>query len=403
MTTILRFRAYTFFISLGIILFFFSVLNFVGFIRDALLLPLYNGRTEILECLLLVVAILLIQQGNMYLITEPPVSNEKDDKFRRILFQLGIPVKYSKHSLILLVLLIVLVPVSLLNNSQYFFFALQLSKFILSLIICSLLVQQNVSIINIERVFRFFVYLMCFTLISLLIVNKTGIVTNFDDLVQRNMWCLSASFYIYFFALRRTFVRFSGEASIVLLMAWIASAKLSILLVIISPLLYIFFRKRVDSISTKGVAACVTFGIVVLLPYILPPLLRFEYEDLYILEESRYYISDNVGSLISRIFSVRHLLDNGYLLHALGLGEMRREAALFWGYPVHNLPFQLGYSHGIVGWLISIVMLGFFVKYTRNFYEIIFVVCVMCYLNDVLTVTIICYTLACTHNERLVK
>lgn len=394
LTSVHKSRSHSIYAYGACLLFFVSSLNLIGFLRDATSLPLYDGRTEILECLFLFFAIYLLQHGNMYPTSKSQISCKTYDKIGKILFLLGVPIKNSQYTLILIVLFVVSLPVAMLNNSENFFFSLQLLKLILSLIVITLLLQQNFRIENLERLFRYFVYLMCGTLALLFFLRYLSIFTNVDDLIQRNVWSLSAVFYLYFFSLRLGVARYSFDACVVLLMAWIASAKLSILLVIVSPILYIFYRERINSIALKSVTVISIFGIIILMPYILPILFVFEYTDLYILDEFRYYIPSDIGSLVSRIFGVRHLLDNGYLFYTFGLGEMPTEDVLFWGYPIHNLPLQLALAHGVVGWLISIVILVFFVRYTRNFYEVIMIVCAMCYLNDILTITIVCYMLS---------
>ena len=78
-------------------------------------------------------------------------------------------------------------------------------------------------------------------------------------------------------------------------------------------------------------------------------------DDMIDLEQRRYFINDNIGSLVSRIYSVQILLIQENFLKMFGNNEDAISDFKFWGYPVHNLYMSLIFAHGYLLLLVFIV------------------------------------------------
>jgi len=80
--------------------------------------------------------------------------------------------------------------------------------------------------------------------------------------------------------------------------------------------------------------------------------------DVVVIEEYRYSIPDNLGSLISRLGSLPYTID--YWLESgriFGLGPEKASRLLFWGYSVHNYFASVVAITGIVGVIFSLSLL----------------------------------------------
>ena len=376
----------------AIILFLFVILDFIGFFRDALFLPLYNGRTQIVECGLLLLAISMVQSNFDYPKLYNASQNSIEKKIVNFFCFLGIPHNFNKFAILFFTLACILVPISLINHSPDLFFCLQLSKFFLALVFLSSIKNWNLGFTYVERYLFFFIIVILLILGIIYLIKDSGILSNSYDLMSRNGWALTAVFYHYFFAFKKGFRFFIIILFICLLISFISGSKLALIFNLLSPVCYFLLRKKYGSVLVRGVWAIFLLIFVIIVPYIIPMYFRFNFEDLYVLGNFRYFVQDDIGSLISRVFSVRHLFESGQL-SLLGAGEMPGDAGKFWGYPVHNIIIELGYKHGLVGWLVGLTLATFFVRFSRRVYEIILLISVMMYSNDINSVYVLCFIL----------
>jgi hypothetical protein len=130
-----------------------------------------------------------------------------------------------------------------------------------------------------------------------------------------------------------------------LISALIASTKIFFLL-----LSLLFFINKIKIIkANKKFSLALHFGVI-LFPIFFPYLINFitdiDINDIIELGDNRYFINNNIGSLISRVYSVEYMLEQENFWNIFGNNESSIADVNFWGYPVHNLYFSLAYAHG---------------------------------------------------------
>lgn len=204
--------------------------------------------------------------------------------------------------------------------------------------------------------------------LALLVVAYISSLHDTKDLFSRN------SLPVISIVLRLIFQRLGDHKSarialtVGVVLAILASTKIFILLLF---LLYLSGPLVVRTGRLVGAIKYSCFFLIVLAPFLLPQFVMYQMDVTldYIVElgENRYYINDGVASLISRLFSVYSLVHHeSFLASFFGAGEASIPDLHFWGYPVHNLPLSLIYSHGYTGLLAScsiVMILSRLIKY----------------------------------------
>jgi hypothetical protein len=150
--------------------------------------------------------------------------------------------------------------------------------------------------------------------------------------------------------------------------AAISSTKLFFLLAFIILLInhVQYFNDKSGKIFK--LASTLTHYLIILLPLFIPlaisQLISIEIDDLIEMEKSRYIINDNIGSMVSRIYSMPFMLSSDNFWSLTGNNERALSDLKFWGYPVHNLYLSLAYAHGT---LLLIVLSTFHLAMYRYF------------------------------------
>jgi hypothetical protein len=166
--------------------------------------------------------------------------------------------------------------------------------------------------------------------------------------------------------------------------AIIGSAKIFFLL-----LFALLILNKVKLISSSKFIAVLIPYAVILLPFMIPRIitlaLNIEIDEVIELGKNRFNINDNIGSLVSRIYSVGYTINQINFLTLFGNNESVTSTVLFWGYPVHNLYVALVYSHGFFFLLVLILYnLAIWRFFQRNAgLGLIFGIIVI-YFNDIL-------------------
>jgi|GEM_PF-5451044 len=172
----------------------------------------------------------------------------------------------------------------------------------------------------------------------------------YQDLIQKNSFPIAMLILGEICrqgGMRNEFKRFIVIGAI---SATIAAAKLFFLLAV---LLFIlnrsinFFKK---SPHARGFVSVASHYLIVFSPFIIPHAImhffNINIDDFIEIEDDRYFIDDNIGSLVSRVYSFTYLLAQENFLTVFGSNESAMSQVVFWGYPVHNIYASVAYSHG---------------------------------------------------------
>jgi hypothetical protein len=151
----------------------------------------------------------------------------------------------------------------------------------------------------------------------------------------------------------------------------INSTKGALLLLIALHLLDPIDKALVRRPGIRRLLRLGTLGFAVLSPFIVfhSALLYLgaTLDDFKGLESYRYYINDNITSLISRTISVvltlAHVINSGQWM---GLGQVKAAELTFYGYPVHNYFISAIAMLGVLGALLGLFLLHLFYRVSRE-------------------------------------
>ena len=373
-------------LRLSITLFFAVVGGFIGFLRDAFSLPLYDGRTELVEMAILLMALAFL--GNFALDHQKAIEIKDESIVSKrnsyVIFPiLVIPSRVNLFVYIFLSCTFLLFVNSHINGSNNLFFFLQLVNFVLILLFLNFVSCMSLDKKLMENGLYYLVLMILFSLISVYFLKGSGIFANPTDLLGRNGWAAISVFYLYFVGLKSERSIYFLTVLICVFIGIITSSKLALLFIFIHFVSSLFFSQRHISVALKLTLFCTIFGSIITLPFVMPFIFGFEFESLYVWEQYRWAVLDDLESIISRVFSIRHLLENGSLLTFFGHGEVYLDSDKFWGYTVHNLPIILIYSQGVIGWLIAFILILFVILNTNTFWQVVFLTTILMYLNDI--------------------
>ena len=195
------------------------------------------------------------------------------------------------------------------------------------------------------------VYLVIQSLFFLFNIIHPGV---YQDIIEKNFFpilMLLMSELSRVFSDKKFYKRF---VFIGLISAFIASTKIFFVL-----LSLLFFINKIKIIKlNKKFSLALHYGVIffpIFFPYLIYFITNIDINDIIELGDNRYFINDNIGSLISRVYSVEYMLEQNNFWNIFGNNESSIADVNFWGYPVHNLYFSLAYAHGYLLLLVLFV------------------------------------------------
>ncbi|MDB2464696.1 hypothetical protein N9W55_02920 [Amylibacter sp.] len=336
--------------------FLLVLLGITQYTRDIMALPFYGSRIFIFNLYLLLFGLLLYMQS----------ENQRKIYIKAYIHFLNI----SKSVVFIwasFIFLFISTLSNILNDEQDYFLHLQLLSFIIGFIYFYLIIFNDgiklflrslSAALWVLLIFQSFIYISADTLgLSGEIVSK------------RNGMAYVA---LFFFILHNTYSEGKGrkELLLVVLLALINQTNGVMVLIILYFLNYtssktILRFKTMRFVYPKLVFIAIVlasyYGLYVVLFYI-----GISENELNALEAKRYYIPDNIGSMISRLgsvpFTVETWIQTGNIF---GLGPREASKLLYWGYPVHNYFASLIAISGLLGILFSYIMLSVLYKVSQ--------------------------------------
>jgi hypothetical protein len=138
--------------------------------------------------------------------------------------------------------------------------------------------------------------------------------------------------------------------------AIISSTKLFFVIILAAIAINFLINNHVKSLRGRGLVLLPWYLFLLFSPFLFPLVIEFlfdlEINDLIEIGADRYYIDDNIASLVSRVYSVVYIFSQENILAIFGSGESAMSNIIFWGYPVHNIYASLVYAHGaLVLWI----------------------------------------------------
>lgn len=366
--------------KLSIVLFCIVVGRFVGFFRDSFQLPLYNNRTEIIEMIILSISILLISKSQGWLKPSGSEEAHRENLFKGKAF--GNKIYFNKFAVLFVFTGFLILIVSSHNVSPNYLVSLQAMIFALCLTVASVAYKDwNKYLL---KSLSFSIIFITFLLVFVFLFRNLLTITNAPDLMSRNGWAASSVLYLVIFHQKNRLLKYSGFFLVCCIIAWITGSKLAMLFLLLSLFCRLFHTDFKTTFKFNLFVLIAINSIIIALPYVSLDLVNISFKEVKYLGAYRYFIDDNIESLVSRVFSVRHLIDNGSLFEFFGNGEIYSVEDKFWGYPVHNLLLFFSYSHGIFGTFLYLVIMIFFAYYSRSLLQIIFCALASVYFNDLM-------------------
>ena len=232
------------------------------------------------------------------------------------------------------------------------------------------------------------------------IINEGG----YQDLIQRNSFPMAMLIMSELSRGINNKNLYKNFILIGLISALISSTKIFFLL-----LFLLYFVRKIKFLNSYRIFSIILHYMTVLFPVFLPFLILlltgFEINDVIELGQNRYFINDNIGSLISRIYSVEFMLVQENFWNFFGNNESSIAEVNFWGYPVHNLYFSLVYAHGYL------LLLVFFI-YNFSIYRFIsdnlglglILAFIIIYFNDIIPVlSLLFIPYIISHNKNILS
>jgi hypothetical protein len=152
--------------------------------------------------------------------------------------------------------------------------------------------------------------------------------------------------------------------------AIISSVKLFFILLPLMAIINYLRKKHVKSERNRGFFSLAWYISIVFSPFLIPLFIQYMFNidmgQVIEIGVDRYYIEDNIASLLSRLYSVIFMFHEGSIWTIFGNNESTLSNIIFWGYPVHNLYASLAYSHGMLVFSIFILYNFFIYRFIRH-------------------------------------
>jgi hypothetical protein len=336
--------------------FLLVLLGITQYVRDILALPFYGSRIYIFNIYLLLFGVLLHMQS----VYQRQVCKKAHMHFmnmgKSVVFIWGIFIFLFVNTLS-----------NILNNEQDYFLHLQLLSFIIGFIYFYLIIFNDgikkflrslSTILWVLLIFQSFIYMFS---------NSLGL--SGEIVSNRNGMAYVA---LFFYILHNTYSEGKGrkELLLVILFALVNQTNGVMVLIIIYFLNYIISKTILRFNIIQFFYPKLVFFTMLLASYYGLYVVLFYFgiskNELNALEARRYFIPDNIGSLISRLGSVPFTLETWIQTgNIFGLGPREASKLLYWGYPVHNYFASLIAISGLLGLLFSYIMLSLLYKVSQ--------------------------------------
>jgi hypothetical protein len=357
-----------------IILIIFSnlLLGTTSFIRDMFALPFFGARIHFLNIFLYLPLLYFIIKNKLKFYG----NNSK-----YLLDNLLIP----KEFIIFFLATYLMSLGFLFKEKNDTFFISQILDFLMALFFLKNFIISNdikIFLITINKMLYLFLIIFCFlSIINLLTINNS-----MNQLIQINYFPF-IGFLIYLLSKNYNLKK---EANISLLLTFLlACICLVKAIFIIIPLFY-FLEWIIKKIRNKKLRRYFKFSVLfifLVLPFALPYLVEFflgiSIININLMESNRYFLDDNISSLLSRIFSVTKIINSQNIFTLFGIDLSRENPYLTLGYPVHNLLLAMLIRNGIFGLFAAIALIINFIYLSKhNFFIALFGIICISYFND---------------------
>lgn len=347
-------------------LFVLLIVDSASFIRDLLDLPLYNDIFYFIQILLFV----FLLSSSLFIC--------KLNNVKKIFF---IPIE----SLQFLIFSSLIFSLNLLKIYPNFLLSSQLIQFSLALFFIKNFLKVN----KINLFFQLVNLVLLFYLFFLLILHAIAIFFDleFADYLQRNslpIIALLTYLLAEYYDLKKQ-AKFSLFLCIIL--SVICRTKITLVVLPLFLIINFFLKLKQINSQVRSFICSLMFFFLCILPYILPSLFTIIFNltpsQLQILDSTRYYLNDNLVSLLSRIYSVEFVLNNLKLLSFSGIEFSELVKFKVLGYIPHNLFLSAVINNGFFGGFAIFLLLKIFYRVSKiNFLiGILGIICIN-YFND---------------------
>lgn len=333
--------------------FLIVLFGFTAYVRDILNLPLYGIRILFLDMYLLLFGLC------MYLYTNKQ-RLDANNAYRGLL---------NNKPLIFLISIIFItiylnISLNILNQDSDYFFILQTTNFLLGFFYLYLIISNG----NVDSFFKSLAYALWLMLIFQVSLKTFGLIAGLSGeiLSNRNGIPYIALFFYFFYSLYKK--SNSKNLLILVTLSALINQVNGIFVILLLYLLHYICIKTVLRISfIKAIYIPTIFILFIFGTYFGIDLFLYSFgmspDELYSIEEYRFYLPDNIASIVSRLgsvpFTIRYWLDSGDIM---GLGPTVASSVLFWGYPVHNYFASVIAISGVLGIIFSIALINVLYK-----------------------------------------
>ena len=324
--------------------FLFVLLGFTAYLRDIFYLPLYGVRILFFDMYLLLIGLLLYT----YTSKQRRLVQEAWRSFLQIR-------SFVALISIIFVMLYLNFSLNILNQEYDYFFIVQTLNFTIGFIYLYLIICND-GLVLLLKSLSIALWLMLMFQFSLQIIG-TSLGMSGEILSNRNGIPYIA---LLFYILHSSHVAERQKRSFMLVASLaLVNQTNGVFLLLLVYFLHLVATKTLLRIGLfRRLYIPTIFSVILLGSYFGLDLLLLGLglspSDVVVMEEYRYSIPDNLGSLISRLGSLPYTID--YWLESgriFGLGPEKASRLLFWGYPVHNYFASVVAITGTVGLVFS--------------------------------------------------
>ncbi len=215
---------------------------------------------------------------------------------------------------------------------------------------------------------------------------------SYQDLIQKNSFPIAMLILAEICREARMYNMFKNFIGVGIISAAISSTKLFFLLALLLLIISYISTRCAKFPRALGFTSIISHFFIICLPFIVPRIIEHFFdigiEEIVEIEADRYFIDDNIGSLVSRIYSFVFITNHENFWAIFGNNEGAISDVVFWGYPVHNIYASVAYSHGALVLLCLIlyhlaiyqflrnhiglsIILGFIIIYSNDIYPML--------------------------------
>ena len=336
--------------------FLIVLLGFTAYLRDIFNLPLYGVRILFFDMYLLLMGLLLYT----YTSKQRLIAKEAYLSFLKVR-------SFVVMSSIILIMLYFNFSLNILNQEYDYFFIIQTLNFSIGFIYLYLIVYNEGLVLFLKSLSITLWFMLIFQFSLQIIGSSAGM--SGEILSNRNGIAYVA---LLFYILHSAHVAERQKRSFILVASLaLVNQTNGVFLLLLVYFLHLLANKTLLKVGLlRRLYIPTIFSVILLGSYFGLDLVLLALgllpSDLVAMEQNRYSIPDNLGSLISRLgslpFGINSWLESGKIL---GLGPEKASKLLFWGYPVHNYFASVVAITGVFGVIFSLSLVSVMYKVSK--------------------------------------